>query len=136
VKLAIVDGRAGLLPLSLEQPKQSGALLVRPSSLLDALMMFFEIVWDRAIPIGFTESGATEFNDTLPGPSSDFYRLIPLLASGLQDQVVARQLGFSPRTLDRRIRQLMKDLHASTRFQAGWIAALRQQEFDRTSEQP
>jgi DNA-binding NarL/FixJ family response regulator len=48
-----------------------------------------------------------------------------MLAAGLKDDAVARQLGVSKRTLDRRVQELMRNLGAWTRFQAGWLAALR-----------
>jgi DNA-binding NarL/FixJ family response regulator len=51
--------------------------------------------------------------------------LLMLLASGLTDQGIARSLGWSIRTTQRRIHALMDDLGASTRFQMGMSATTR-----------
>ena len=51
---------------------------------------------------------------------------MPLLAAGLQDVTVARQLGIATRTVERRMQTLMRELSATTRFQAGWLAAQRE----------
>ena len=52
-------------------------------------------------------------------------QLLALMAAGLKDEVVARRLGLSLRTVRRRIAQLMRELDADTRFQAGIEAARR-----------
>lgn len=51
--------------------------------------------------------------------------LLRLLAVGMTDEAVARQLGLSLRTTRRRIAALMSHLSASSRFQAGAEAAKR-----------
>jgi DNA-binding NarL/FixJ family response regulator len=48
-----------------------------------------------------------------------------LLTVGASDQVVARQLGVSVRTVERRVRYLTEHLGAATRFQAGVQAVRR-----------
>ena len=55
----------------------------------------------------------------------DTRQLLALLASGLKDDAIARQLGLSTRTMRRRIRNLLDDLAAANRFQAGVQAARR-----------
>ncbi|MBC3843379.1 hypothetical protein GXW82_33675 [Streptacidiphilus sp. 4-A2] len=49
-KLALVDFRWALLPLA-PGTELSGALVVRPSPLLDALLQTFEAQWARAMPV-------------------------------------------------------------------------------------
>jgi DNA-binding NarL/FixJ family response regulator len=113
-----------LIPLDLQQP-DSPALLVRSSPLLDALRLLYEQIWERAAPVSFAHDGdlgATAASAGLPGVAAD---LVRLLAAGLGDKVIARELGISVRTLERRIAGLMGDLDARTRFQLGWQAALR-----------
>lgn len=56
-------------------------------------------------------------------PAEDAH-LLALMAQGLKDEVVARRLGLSLRTVRRRIAHLMAELDATTRFQAG-IEAVR-----------
>lgn len=53
------------------------------------------------------------------GPTRDERRLMGLLAEGLTDETIAAQLGWSRRTLDRRLRSAMGKLGARSRFQAG-----------------
>lgn len=48
-----------------------------------------------------------------------------LLAKGLKDEAVARRLGISLRTCRKHIAQLMDDLGAGSRFQAGVHAVRR-----------
>lgn len=49
--------------------------------------------------------------------------IIRLMAGGVPDAAIARQLGISPRTVERRVRMLLDRLNARTRFQAGVLAA-------------
>jgi DNA-binding NarL/FixJ family response regulator len=44
---------------------------------------------------------------------------------GAKDETIARQLGVSLRTVRRRVAELMDELGASTRFQAGMEAVRR-----------
>lgn len=124
LKLVGADHRVAMLPLDLHH-LEGAALLVRSSSLLDALYELFEATWVRAAPIYFAPSGALEFSESeAPGAAFDAERLVPLLAAGLNDKSIADQLGISPRTLDRRMKDFMQSMDARTRFQAGWMAAL------------
>jgi len=47
------------------------------------------------------------------------------MAVGMKDEAIARQLGMSPRTLRRRSQELLAELGAGNRFQAGVEAARR-----------
>ena len=107
-KLALVDSRWALLPLA-PGTELSGALVVRPSPLLDALQQTFEAQWARAMPV------------PTPDPQSDDSQveLLTLLAAGMTDEGIARRLGVSARTVQRRVSALMGGLGASNRFQAG-----------------
>lgn len=50
-------------------------------------------------------------------------RILTMLASGLKDDVIARRVGISSRTLRRHISVIMEELSAESRFQAGVAAA-------------
>ncbi|KAA2258826.1 MarR family transcriptional regulator [Solihabitans fulvus] len=117
-KLAVVDSRWALVPMYSGAELES-ALIVRPSLLLDALVATFELHWSRAMPI-------PDPQHALPGdvlPQHLDRDLLVLLAAGLTDESMARQLGVSIRTVQRRVRMLMDLLEARTRFQAGIQAA-------------
>lgn len=51
--------------------------------------------------------------------------ILSLLSAGRTDAAIARQSGISQRTVERRVRALMNQLGAATRFQAGVQAARR-----------
>lgn len=51
--------------------------------------------------------------------------LLRLMAKGLKDEAIARDLGVSPRTLRRLIADLMRRLDCESRFQAGVEATAR-----------
>ncbi|MCS5732357.1 helix-turn-helix domain-containing protein [Herbiconiux daphne] len=51
--------------------------------------------------------------------------ILALIATGMKDESIARQLGMSPRSLRRRSHELMVELGATNRFQAGAEAARR-----------
>ncbi|WP_113701039.1 hypothetical protein [Nonomuraea lactucae] len=57
-------------------------------------------------------------------PTSDDRRLLSMLTAGVPDRTAAKHLGYSARTYQRRIQELMARLGAETRFQAGLQAAL------------
>lgn len=127
----LVDDRHAVLPLRRGpadfEPGTAGAagtagaeaaVVVHPSALLDALVKLFEGMWQRALPL----HPPVEEQRT----GVDQQRLITLLLSGLTDEAIARQLGLSHRTVQRRVATFMADVGAHTRFQAGVKAALQQ----------
>lgn len=59
---------------------------------------------------------------TSDGPSPEEAQLLSLLAQGATDDVVARSLGCTRRTLQRRLRRVFEKLGARSRFQAGVLA--------------
>ncbi|NEA32232.1 hypothetical protein [Streptomyces sp. SID13031] len=107
VELYLLDSRLALILL-----EDGRAALLQPCGLLDAYMELFERLWERALPAAADEEAESRL-------------LTALLLSGLSDQAIARELGVSPRTAQRKIAALMHDLGAQTRFQAGAQAALR-----------
>jgi transcriptional regulator with XRE-family HTH domain len=120
-KLIVVDHRIGIIPLNLARP-DGPALLVRSSSLLVALCEMFEMLWRSSVPFSLDEAAGGD------GSSSSHANrridaLLPMLVSGLNDKTIELELDISQRTLTRRIVDLMKRLGATTRFQAGWLAA-------------
>lgn len=121
LKMAIADGAVAILPLSFEQSAEQ-ALVVHASTLVDALVSLFEVLWDLALPLaGFEATAAQGAGGVDPGLAA----LVPLLVAGLGDQAIARQLGVSPRTLSRQLAALLELLGARTRFQAGVLAVAR-----------
>ncbi len=74
-------------------------------------------VWESAVDF---DSGAAGYAGTMEELKAT---LLSLLASGAKDEVIARRVGMSERTLRRHVATIMQDLSASSRFQAGVLAA-------------
>lgn len=91
--------------------------LVRQRGWVEAMTLWFESMWEKASPLSAAVSGRGA------GDLRTF--LLQQLASGAQDEQIARRLGVSLRTVRRRVADLMTDLGADSRFQAGVEAAKR-----------
>ena len=117
VKLAIADRKWALIPLAVDQADmERGALIVRESALLDALTLLFDLIWQRGSPL-------PEAADRGEAPERAADReLLALLSAGVKDETIARHLGVTQRTIERRVRRLMESLDATTRFQLGAFA--------------
>ncbi|MFI6054254.1 helix-turn-helix domain-containing protein [Streptomyces violascens] len=130
VKLVIADRRRALLPLSTRADRMmDSAVLVRHSALTDALVALFEQLWERGAPLGAMDGariggGPPAASAPVPAPAPDD-ALLAMLAAGLKDEAIARQLRISERSLRRRMSVLLGRLAATNRFQAGVQAARR-----------
>jgi DNA-binding CsgD family transcriptional regulator len=114
-----------LVVVDLSQPDEDtdGSFEATRASLVGALINWVSIVWDEAVPLASIVDDAGR----LHAHSIDARdrRILALLANGVSDQVIARDLGISTRTVERRVRALMNRLTSTTRFQAGVQAARR-----------
>jgi sugar-specific transcriptional regulator TrmB len=121
LKLLIVDHELGLVPLEPTGAPIAGALFVRESGLLEALVALFESEWSNAAEIAISADAIGELE---PDAIDDIdAQILSLLLSGLNDQAVAYQLKTSLRTVQRRVRNLMDLARVETRMQLGWQAA-------------
>ncbi len=118
-RLMVVDHRCAMLPARTGGLLTESLLVLREGALLDVVVELFEMTWRRAIPLRVDERDAVGPD----GPNRDDRILLALMASGLTDQAIARHLGISERTVQRRIQRLCERLGAGTRFQAGLQAA-------------
>ncbi|MGH8274479.1 MAG: helix-turn-helix domain-containing protein [Gammaproteobacteria bacterium] len=123
-KMALVDHRLAFVPLNIQR-LDSPILLIRSSTLLDALYALFEILWERAAPISITRAGIKEMGNPGSQLPEGTENILSLMAAGLNDKSIAYELGISTRTLNRRIAEIMKVFGARTRFQMVWLVALR-----------
>ncbi|MFF6999046.1 LuxR family transcriptional regulator [Streptomyces sp. NPDC008313] len=122
VKLLIIDEAYALVSLSIKEADVHNTMLVvQPCGLLSALVALFEQMWLNALPL----HGRSARPAGLPPADR---RLLRLLAGGAADDVIARELGVSRRTLFRRLQILMARLGAANRFQlalqaqrSGWL---------------
>jgi sugar-specific transcriptional regulator TrmB/DNA-binding CsgD family transcriptional regulator len=123
-KMVLADKRIAVIPLRLDG-EISPSLLVRSSALLDALYSLFEMLWARSAPMAFIGEETSEPEELALELHQSMRELTALMAAGLNDKRIASELDISVRTLRRRTAELMQELDARTRFQAGWLAALR-----------
>ncbi|WP_205472001.1 helix-turn-helix transcriptional regulator [Nocardioides sp. SYSU D00038] len=91
--------------------------LIRQRGVVEALTAWFSLLWQHATPAPFADQSE---------PRPDLRRfLLQQLAQGAQDEQIARRLGVSLRTVRRRVADVLSELGADTRFQAGAEAVRR-----------
>lgn len=122
-KLMLLDDRMGLLPLQGADAGMDTAVVVYPSALLEALSALFEELWVRALPLRLPEEHSAGTCAPCNGASNDDLQLLNLLTAGLTDETIAKHLGVSHRTMQRRLRSLLDRLGVRTRFQGALRAA-------------
>ncbi|TCC45041.1 hypothetical protein E0H75_31490 [Kribbella capetownensis] len=114
LKLALADDDLALVN-STSDFDTATAYLVHPSAFLDALAEVFETTWTRSVALN-RPNGDKAATD----PDDEARRtLLGLLAGGATDEVVARAVGLSIRTVQRHIHTLMSEVGATTRLQLG-----------------
>lgn len=124
IQMVVADRELGLLPLVAGQPVGLAGMAVHRSSILDAMIALFDELWLRGRPLAEADA------DRSARPLDARSRLdeldkqtLRLLLAGLTDNAIASHLEMSPRTVQRRIRQLMDLAGVTTRVQLGWQAA-------------
>ncbi|MGX1676451.1 hypothetical protein [Streptomyces sp. NPDC055400] len=121
IKMVLVDRRVALLPLDPERDEvEPVALVVHRSGLLTGLQSLFEQHFGKGRLLG--AHGAEGLGGGRELDAID-RQIVGLLHIGLTDAAMARQLGMGHRTVQRRLRALMEEAGAVTRFQLGWHAA-------------
>jgi DNA-binding CsgD family transcriptional regulator len=113
-RLMIFGVQAALVPA--EWGSSPGRrVIVRTPGVVDALRLLFEVLWRQGTPLPGTQLAGDRQNR----------QVLRLLAAGAKDETIARQLGLSLRTVRRRVAELIGELGATTRFQAGVEASRR-----------
>ncbi|WP_328523066.1 MarR family transcriptional regulator [Kribbella sp. NBC_00359] len=119
IKLFMVDDQTAVVPWTNGTGElDPRAVVVRGTGLLTGLIALFEQTWDRAAPFSDAVAAAPGGVDELPF-DQESQRLLSLLRAGFTDVTIARQLGVSTRTVQRRIRLMMEAAGAENRFQLG-----------------
>jgi DNA-binding CsgD family transcriptional regulator/sugar-specific transcriptional regulator TrmB len=116
--LVIVDREYALVPLD-PSDERRGALALSGAGMIAALSALFDQFWQAGVPWSHRPKRDQE------GLSAVERELLYLLAQGMTDEVAARRLGLSLRTVRRMASELMTRLHAHSRFEAGVRAAQR-----------
>ncbi|OEV05618.1 transcriptional regulator [Streptomyces oceani] len=112
--MVLADQQFALLPVDPEDTS-AGAILARGSALVRSYLALFEYCWHTATSYG-EQSTPEQGGDGLTEQQRAALRM---LASGMKDEKIARSLGVSLRTVSRVLSELMQELGASSRFEAG-----------------
>jgi DNA-binding CsgD family transcriptional regulator len=115
----VVDRRVALLPIPTSDPGRHGLAVVREPNVVAWVIATFEQLWAEAAPLEEVinkQHDETEFDHTLSA-------ILRLMAEGEKDEAISRRLSISVRTCRRHIADYMAQVGATSRFQAGVIAA-------------
>jgi hypothetical protein len=113
-----------------EERAINGAIVVREPTLVAFVCSVFEHLWEGATPFAPDDSRA-------PAVAGDLKQsILRLMAKGYKDEMVARRLGMSVRTCRRHISEITEELEATSRFQAGYNAALSRMLEQRPGAEP
>jgi DNA-binding CsgD family transcriptional regulator len=115
----VADDDMGVVDLTHYPPDGAVAFVLRRRTAVRALNALVAAARRVATPLRISAD-----NPDVPLSQRD-QRILALLASGATDQVIARHLKVSVRTVERRVRAVMDVLGAGTRFQAGVLAGRR-----------
>lgn len=118
MNMVLADDNFALLPTDPHDP-ESAAILARGPGLVRSYRALYGYCWHAATPYGHEEP-AERGGD---GLSEQQRAALRMLASGIKDEQVARNLGVSLRTVSRLISEVMNELGAASRFEAGVMAA-------------
>ncbi|MGW9447739.1 LuxR C-terminal-related transcriptional regulator [Streptomyces sp. NPDC055632] len=113
-KMVVFDRSLAFLPVW-DDP--DSAVVLREPSAVAFLCSVFTHVWNLAEPFStsYTTATSIQLRDSIAAR----------LVTGAKDEQIARKLGMSLRTCRRHIAQLMEELGAESRFQAGYLLALQ-----------
>jgi DNA-binding CsgD family transcriptional regulator len=116
----VVDRKVALLPIPTDDPGRHGLAVVREPNVIAWVVATFEQLWAEAAPledvINKQQDDETEIDETRAA-------ILRLMAEGEKDEAISRRLSISVRTCRRHIADYMAQVGATSRFQAGVIAA-------------
>ncbi|MGW1553995.1 LuxR C-terminal-related transcriptional regulator [Streptomyces sp. NPDC002346] len=93
-----------------------GAVIIREPAVVEYLYQSLEQTWRLATPFVYTRVGYGETIDDIKAG------ILRLMAAGAKDEVVAKRMNMSTRTCRRHISEILAELGADSRFQAGMLA--------------
>ncbi|WP_330299065.1 LuxR family transcriptional regulator [Streptomyces sp. NBC_00503] len=105
----------------------TSALIVRQPAMVAFLLGLFDRFWNGAQPYSGTADG---YLNAHTHTQEIHVRIVEILADGLKDEVAARRLGMSVRTLRKHIAMIMQETGATSRFQLGWAMGLQHRPAD------
>jgi len=118
VRMILFDRRQAVLPTDTADAR-TGAVILTGEGTITALCALFEATWESATPLGAKAPAAAH------GLTVQQAEMLKFLATGLTDEAIAKRFGISPRSARRIAAELMDQLDARSRFQAGVHAVQR-----------
>lgn len=115
----VIDREVALLPIPGADPHQPGLAVVREPNVIAWVMASFEQMWAEAQPL---EDALSRRQDEAEMDQTRL-AILRLMAEGEKDEAISRRLSISVRTCRRQIADYMTQVGATSRFQAGVIAA-------------
>jgi DNA-binding CsgD family transcriptional regulator/DNA-binding transcriptional ArsR family regulator len=115
----VVDREVALLPIPTAEPSRHGLAVVREPNVVAWVIATFEQLWAEAAPLEEVihhQRDDSELDQTRAA-------ILRLMAEGEKDEAISRRLAISVRTCRRHIADYMTQVGATSRFQAGVIAA-------------
>jgi len=115
----VVDRDVALLPFPTNDAGRHGLVVVREPNVIAWVVATFEQLWAEASPLEDMlnhQREETELDHTRVA-------ILRLMAEGEKDEAISRRLSISVRTCRRHIADYMVQVGATSRFQAGVIAA-------------
>ena len=115
----VLDGEVALLPIPTADPSRWGLVVVREPNIVSWVIATFEQLWSESQPLEDAlsrQTDAAELDQTRAA-------ILRLMAEGEKDEAISRRLSISVRTCRRQIADYMAQVGATSRFQAGVIAA-------------
>jgi DNA-binding CsgD family transcriptional regulator len=115
----VVDRDVALLPIPTDTPGRQGLAVVRETNVVAWVIATFEQLWAEALPLEEVisrQSDDAQLDQTRAA-------ILRLMAEGEKDEAISRRLSISVRTCRRHIAEYMAQVGATSRFQAGVIAA-------------
>lgn len=122
LQILVVD-RRNVLVRQPDRRREGEAVVVRGTPLLEGLLRLAESQWDRAQDLARVPAGPAE--ETIGQSGESRATVLGYLAAGVKDETAAREMSVSLRTYRRYVATLMGELNATSRFQAGAMAAQR-----------
>lgn len=99
-----------------------GAVVVREPGVVDFLVAVHKLLWDQGADYPLD---CAECPDASPLDDALHQAVLEQLLTGAKDDLIARRLGMSVRSCRRHISDIVRDLGAESRFQAGVLAVRR-----------
>jgi DNA-binding CsgD family transcriptional regulator len=115
----VIDGEVALLPIPTDDPLRHGLAVVREPNVVAWVIATFEQLWAESVTLEAALSRSTDDTEIDQTRAA----ILRLMAEGEKDEAISRRLSISVRTCRRQIADYMAQVGATSRFQAGVIAA-------------